>query len=235
MLVYVRQYQNEVVLCVANLSRSAQAAEIDLAPWRGRIPFELLGRTNFPPIGDDPYLITLAPYGFFWFLLLEPDASTIEVPTTPAEFETLVVTDGWKSLSQGRSRSVLERDVLPAFLAGRRWFAERGNLATTTHIAGTIPLIPADPELGLAIVEANGRHATANYLLPLTIKWTRFDRERQNPNALAAVRRGPREGTLLDATADARLHFLRARKPARLRSQSRPTSAASSSSRRPGS
>ena len=28
-LVYVRQYQNEVVLCVANLSRSAQAAEID--------------------------------------------------------------------------------------------------------------------------------------------------------------------------------------------------------------
>ena len=53
-LVYVRQYQNEVVLCVANLSRSAQAAEIDLSPWRGRVPFELLGRTNFPPIGDAP-------------------------------------------------------------------------------------------------------------------------------------------------------------------------------------
>ena len=47
-LVYVRQYESEVVLCVANLSRSAQAAEIDLAPWRGRVPFELLGRTNFP-------------------------------------------------------------------------------------------------------------------------------------------------------------------------------------------
>src|SRR5499425_2800267 len=45
-LVYVRQYESEVVLCVANLSRSAQAAEIDLAPWRGRVPFELLGRTN---------------------------------------------------------------------------------------------------------------------------------------------------------------------------------------------
>ena len=202
-LVYVRQYQDEVVLCIANLSRSAQAAEIDLAPWRGRIPFELLGRTRFPAVGDDAYLITLAPYGFYWFLLLEPDASTIEVPTTPAEFETLVVTDGWKSLLQGRSRAVLERDVLPAYVAGRRWFAERGNLATTTHIAGTIPLIPADRELGLAIVEANGRHVDANYLLPLMIKWTRFDRERQNPNALAAVRRGPREGTLLDATADA--------------------------------
>ena len=95
-LVYVRQYQNEVVLCVANLSRSAQAAEIDLASWRGRVPFELLGRTNFSPIGDGPYLVTLAPYGFFWFLLREPDASTIEVPRIWAEFETLVVTDGWR-------------------------------------------------------------------------------------------------------------------------------------------
>ena len=202
-LVYVRQYQNEVVLCVANLSRSAQAAEIDLASWRGRVPFELLGRTNFPPIGDGPYLVTLAPYGFFWFLLREPDASTIEVPRIWAEFETLVVTDGWRSLLRGRSKSILERDVLPAFLAGRRWFAERGT-SPMTRIVATIPLAAADPDRGLALLEAKGKRETANYLLPLTIKWTRFDRERQNPNALAAVRRGPREGTLLDATADAR-------------------------------
>ena len=202
-LVYVRQYQNEVVLCVANLSRSAQAAEIDLASWRGRVPFELLGRTNFPPIDDGPYLVTLAPYGFFWFLLREPDASTIKVPRIWAEFETLVVTDGWRSLLRGRSKSILERDVLPAFLAGRRWFAERGT-SPMTRIVGAVPLAAADPDRGLALLEAKGKRETANYLLPLTIKWTRFDRERQNPNALAAVRRGPREGTLLDATADAR-------------------------------
>ena len=201
-LVYVRQYENEVVLCVANLSRSAQAAEIDLSPWRGRVPFELLGRTNFPPIGDNPYLVTLGPYGFFWFLLCEPDAS-VEVPRTWAEFETLVVTDGWRSLLDGRSKSVLERDVLPAFLASRRWFAERGSWPTT-HILGALPLGAADAELGMVLLEAKGRRETANYLLPLTIKWTRFDPERQNPNALAAVRRGPREGSLLDAMADAR-------------------------------
>jgi maltose alpha-D-glucosyltransferase / alpha-amylase len=200
-LVYIRQYENEVVLCVANLSRSAQAAEIDLAPWRGRVPFELLGRTNFPPIGDGAYLVTLGPYGFFWFLLREPDASTIEVPRTWVEFETLVVTDGWRSLLRGRSKSVLEREVLPAFLASRRWYAERGN-PPTTHIVGAIPFAAADPDLGVALLEAKGRRETANYLLPLTIKWTRFDRERQNPSAVAAVRRGPREGSLLDATAD---------------------------------
>jgi maltose alpha-D-glucosyltransferase/alpha-amylase len=198
-LVYVRQYENEVVLCVANLSRSAQAAEIDLAPWRGRVPFELLGRTNFPPIGDGAYLVTLGPYGFFWFLLREPDASTIEAPRIWAEFETLVVTDGWRSLLRSRSKSILERDVLPAFLASRRWYANRGRLATT-HIAGAVPIVAAD--LGVALLEVKDKRETANYLLPLTIKWTRFDPERQNPSALAAVRQGPREGTLLDATAD---------------------------------
>jgi maltose alpha-D-glucosyltransferase/alpha-amylase len=112
-----------------------------------------------------------------------------------------VVTHGWRSLLHGRSKLVLERDVLPAFLASRRWFAERGNLSTT-HIVGAVPLAAADPDLGLALLEAKGKGETANYLLPLTIKWTRFDRERQNPNVLAAVRQGPREGTLLDATAD---------------------------------
>jgi maltose alpha-D-glucosyltransferase/alpha-amylase len=202
-IVYVRQHQGEVVLCVANLSRSAQAAEIDLSPWRGRVPLEMLGRTNFPPIGDSPYVVTLAPYGFFWFQLHEQDASAIELPSTPAEFETLVVGHGWRSLLHDRSRSVLEREVLPAFISGKRWFAERGSPPAGTQITGSIALPAADQGSGLALVEVQGKRDTAAYVLPLGIKWTRLDRERQNPNALAAVRRGPREGTLLDVASDA--------------------------------
>ena len=201
-LVYVRQYQNEVLLCVANLSRSAQAAEIDLSPWRGRVPLEMLGRTNFPRIGETPYLITLGPYGFYWFVLCEPSGTNTAATTKPPEFETLVVTAGWRSLLQGRSRSVLERDVLPAYLAGRRWFAERGNLSIATRVLGSIPLGAPEGELGLALVEAQGRQEPATYLLPITIQWTRFDRLRQEPNVLAAVRKGARQGTLLDAAAD---------------------------------
>jgi len=62
-LAYVREYKDEVILCVANLSRSAQATELDLSPWKERIPLEMLGRTRFPAIGDEPYMITLTPYG----------------------------------------------------------------------------------------------------------------------------------------------------------------------------
>jgi maltose alpha-D-glucosyltransferase/alpha-amylase len=201
-LVYVRQYDNEVLLCVANLSRSAQAAEIDLSPWRGRIPLELLGRTRFPAIGETPYVVTLAPYGFFWFQLTERSAAETESAVGLAEFETLVLTGAWRTLLQGRSRSVLERDVLPSFFAGRRWFAERGNPSASTRTSAAIPLGTTDPELGLALIEAKGRREPATYIVPLAIRWTRYDRIRQDPNALAAVRRGSREGTLLDAAAD---------------------------------
>ena len=74
-LAYVRQYGDEVILCVANLSRSAQATELDLSAWKDRIPLEMLGRTRFPAIGELPYMITLAPYGFYWFQLQERDKS----------------------------------------------------------------------------------------------------------------------------------------------------------------
>jgi maltose alpha-D-glucosyltransferase/alpha-amylase len=201
-LVYVRQYENDVILCVANLSRSAQATEIDLSPWRGRVPLEMLGRRSFPAIGDQPYVVTLAPYGFFWFYLCEPSGD-IESPSIAPEFETLVVSDGWRSLSHGRSRMILERDVLPAFLASRRWFPAKDSAAVTAKLAATVPLTAGELGLALAMIETKSGRETGQYLMPLAINWTRFDRVRNDPNALAAVRRGPREGTLLDATADA--------------------------------
>ena len=72
---HVRRYEEDAALCVHNLARSAQAVELDLARFEGRWPEEMFGRTRFPRIGELPYLLTLAPRGWFWFLLKEdPDA-----------------------------------------------------------------------------------------------------------------------------------------------------------------
>jgi maltose alpha-D-glucosyltransferase / alpha-amylase len=202
-LVYAREFQDEVILCVANLARSAQAAEIDLSPWRGRTPVEMLGRKDFPTIGDQPYAVTLAPYGFFWFHLTEKAEEPVPAPSIAPQLETLVVTDGLASLLQGRSRHFLERDVLPEFLASQRWYGERGEPPLAASVIFSIPLKAHDPGLELALVEAKGRRETSCYLLPLTVRWERYDRNEKNPNALARVRRGPREGLLLDVTADA--------------------------------
>ncbi len=59
----------ETILCVANLSRAAQPAEIPLQDFDGLTPVELQGRVEFPHIGQLPYLLTLPPHGFLWFEL----------------------------------------------------------------------------------------------------------------------------------------------------------------------
>ncbi len=202
-LVYVRQLGDEVILCVANLSRSAQATELDLSAWKDRIPLEMLGRTRFPAIGELPYMITLAPYGFYWFQLRERDKSEHVAPSVVPEFETLVVPLGATWVSLARARSVFERDVLPGHLARTRWYPERSAEAIHPTLISAIPFCDiGDNRPWLAIFEATQRDITTRYMLPMQIEWVRFDRERYNPNALAAVRQGAREGTLLDVATD---------------------------------
>jgi len=70
---HMRRYEADVVLCVHNLARSAQAVELDLSDYEGRYPEEMFGRSRFPRIGSLPYLLTLAPRGFFWFRLISEE------------------------------------------------------------------------------------------------------------------------------------------------------------------
>ncbi|WP_426571759.1 maltose alpha-D-glucosyltransferase [Aquihabitans sp. McL0605] len=78
-LVFLRQQArddsaDDIVLCVNNLSKVAQPVEIDLSMLAGKQPIELFGRVEFPSIGELPYFVTLPPYGFYWFSLVdEPD------------------------------------------------------------------------------------------------------------------------------------------------------------------
>ena len=71
-LAHVREHEGETVIAVHNLAGSAQPVELDLRAWRGHTPVEMLGDTRFPTIGDGPYFISLAPYGYYWFRLQPP-------------------------------------------------------------------------------------------------------------------------------------------------------------------
>jgi maltose alpha-D-glucosyltransferase/alpha-amylase len=202
-LAYVRQYHDEIILCVANLSRSAQATELDLSAFQGRVPLEMLGRTRFPAIGELPYMITLGPYGFYWFQLQEPEKSAPVATRDVPEFETLVVPLNSTWVSLARTRGVFERDVLPGFLARTRWYPERTASAIQPNVVSAVPFCDiGDNRPWLAFFEATQRGITQRYVLPMQIEWVRFDRERYNPRAFAAVRQGAREGTLLDCATD---------------------------------
>jgi maltose alpha-D-glucosyltransferase/alpha-amylase len=77
-LAHLREYHGETVLAVHNLAASAEAVALDLAAHRGAAPVEMLGGSRFPPIGEQPYALTLAPHGFYWLRLERPGGAGLE-------------------------------------------------------------------------------------------------------------------------------------------------------------
>jgi len=64
--------EDDLVLCVMNLSRFPQPTELDLRAYQAIEPVELIGGVHFPKIGELPYLLTLGGHGFYWFKLQRP-------------------------------------------------------------------------------------------------------------------------------------------------------------------
>src|SRR6185312_5876130 len=117
-LSYVREFGDDIVLCVNNLSRFSQPLELDLRPWQGREPIDILGGVRFPPIGDLPYLLTLPGHGFYWFRLdtsAEIDPGWRADAIVP-ELSTLVLPNGWSGPIDRHNRHVVETEVLPPYL-----------------------------------------------------------------------------------------------------------------------
>ncbi len=133
-LAYLRQYRGEEgedsLLCIANLSGAAQAVELELAEFEGRVPLEMLGGAAFPPIGRLTYLLTLPPYGFYWFYLADsqrmPNWHRQPEERLP-ELPTLVLGQRLEELMGGTPRELLEKDSLPRYLPRRRWFPMPGR------------------------------------------------------------------------------------------------------------
>jgi maltose alpha-D-glucosyltransferase / alpha-amylase len=203
-LAYAREYNGEVILCVANLSRSAQSADLDLSPWKGRVPVEMLGRTRFRKVDDGPFTITLAPYGFFWLTLCEESSTGTEAVGPLPEWTTLVFADGWASLNTGRSRQIFERDILPNFLASRRWFAQKGGDPVKVKVDAVIPWAPDKLNSALVLAEATSGGTTTRYGLPLGVQWKRVDHSSDADKSILVcpLRRANREGMLFDAVSD---------------------------------
>ena len=153
-LAFVRRYEEETILVVANLSRFAQAVELDLHKYLGYTPVEMLGRAEFPPVREGYYLMTLGPNSFFWFALeRRAVAVPIAAPTVRSR-ETLVPVISISTLSalwEANGKASLA-SALPAFLSSRRWFRAKGRRFRAITINEVIPIVPG--KYVLAIVRA---------------------------------------------------------------------------------
>jgi maltose alpha-D-glucosyltransferase / alpha-amylase len=106
-------------------------------------------------------------------------------------------------MAQGSARTIIERDVLPAYLARTRWYPEHSAEVIRPTLISAIPLGDAGDNVPwLAFFETTQFGATARFVLPMQIVWERAGANGNDLTTLAAVREGTRKGLLLDVATD---------------------------------
>jgi maltose alpha-D-glucosyltransferase/alpha-amylase len=210
-LAFLRRYQDETILVVANLSRAAQQAHLDLAEFKERMPVELFGGAEFAPVSEGPYYITLSPYAFYWFSLEPeraesprlrplPSEAVVAPPTIAQREEVLFEKENWSALEA----------VLLDYIRGRRWFHGKARHPEASEIQDVIPMRFADSTAYFVLIQldyTDGEPET--YALPLTVASAEQTSQIMNDYPHAVVARlkprgkdGSSERVLYDALVD---------------------------------
>ena len=180
------------MLCVANLSRLAQHVELDLPDHMGATPVEVFGQNRFAPIGELPYYLTLAPFGFFWF--------SLEDSTERVERTSLPHLPG--SLAEvGRRRSPLAR-ALADWMPERRWYAAKDRTVRDMQIQNTTLL--GDDVIMLVVNVAFTEGTDQRYAVPLLRVTAETAPTVENLHGSTVVARLDDDELLIDAMSDAR-------------------------------
>jgi maltose alpha-D-glucosyltransferase/alpha-amylase len=166
-LAFLRRHEESYVLVVANLSRFAQYVELDLSAHREKTPVEVFGGIRFPRIGELPYLLTLTPYAFYWFVL-EPEGGRAERLETRFDLPVLETPEPWARVLAPPACQALER-ILPGYLLSRRWHRRPAAAVQAAKVVDVVSLgRTADEtqiELGVIRFHYEDGHES-NYLIP---------------------------------------------------------------------
>jgi maltose alpha-D-glucosyltransferase/alpha-amylase len=209
-LAFIRRYEDEHILVIANLSRFVQGVTLDLSEFRGMSLVEMFGRVELPPVGEQPYFLTLGPHSFYWFSL-EPQRVSAAVPqwtADSADVQTLVTSKkNWRDLFTDEDGEALA-PYLPRFLSTRRWFAGKGRRVRSATIEESVPIRNGTASAFLNFVNVQYAEGTAEtYVLPLAYESgdAAYQRLSQYPDAVflrLQGKGGADEGMLFDATFD---------------------------------
>ena len=170
-LAYVREHEKDTILVVNNLSGAAQAVRLDLSRFAGCVPVELLGHTEFLPIEESPYALTLNPYGFFWFAIRSRAAGE-----EGGELDETVARE-WAEqdaalLESRESVASLVTAIPGEWLARQRWFRGKGREVVAVELEDHAVVAPErGPRWIIAVVQvryADGEPDT--YVLPLSLR-----------------------------------------------------------------
>ena len=214
-LAYLRRDADETVLVVANLSNAVQPVEIDLNTCAGLVPVEMHGRTRFPRIGAPPYVLTIGPYGCYWFELQQsptesaPTATRV-TPVDPtadlvASLPDLLVGADWQGVFDSATRDLIERRALVPFLRRQRWFGAGAREVSKARFSDWGPLrtgrLPAFFTTA-SVAFADGGAETFSVPLAFVADADAVRVLDEQPAAVLARITGARKGLLVDGLLD---------------------------------
>ncbi|HET6337116.1 MAG TPA: maltose alpha-D-glucosyltransferase [Polyangiales bacterium] len=201
-LAFIREFNDERILVVANLSRFVQYVELDLAKYKGMIPVELFGRNSFPAVGELPYLLTLGGHSFYWYSLEQQPSH--EKTARASLFEPPVIEcGGLSALCSGSDRVLLE-EILPEYLSSRSWFQGQHRTMQRVTLQDAIPLTDSRDGLCVAMIRVEYTEGESEtYVIPLAFVPDSNETRIKAPfSVLAALKTPQGDGKLVDAAEE---------------------------------
>jgi maltose alpha-D-glucosyltransferase/alpha-amylase len=163
---FIREYQDEMILIVVNLSRFSQVVELDLSRFEGYIPEEIFGKNKFPMIKQSPYVLTLGHFGYYCFFLKKEEIA-VSV-SKEKKVRGLTVSGNWEQVFSGSVREKLETQILPEYLKTSRWYGGKARIIQELNIIENIPIKKNNTTTHLLILELTYTEGLPElYLLPL--------------------------------------------------------------------
>ena len=207
-LAYLRRDDRETILIVVNLSRTVQPAALELKSFAGLYPIEMGGLTEFPPIGETPYFMSLGPYASYWFTLQrEPiklaERVAAESPAVESTYSLLVGPD-WSNVIDGATRHVLERHALVPFLQRQRWFASKAREIRQARFTDWSPVRIGPHPAFLTVVSVEYADGWSDsYFVPLSlVSGDEAARALEAGTPVLARITGARKGAIIDGVLD---------------------------------
>ncbi|RQW04969.1 MAG: alpha-amylase, partial [Calditrichaeota bacterium] len=207
-LAFTREYEDETILVVINLSRFSQVAELDLSRYTGYHPVEIFSKNQFPVIQEKPYVMTMGFYDYFWFVLqkeeeLAPGKPERQVPIINTKID-------WIELFNSRTRTKIENQLIPGFLTEQRWFGSKSQKIIKINIVETIPVKNRHGSTLVLILKVNYAAATEEYYhLPLSfleIEQAQTLLQEKPQSVLFRYQSPEEEGIVYDALLDEEFH-----------------------------
>jgi maltose alpha-D-glucosyltransferase/alpha-amylase len=197
-LSFVRQYQDEIILVVINLSRFTQVVELDLAKYSGFTPQEVFGQNKFPAVKESPYVLTLSPHSHYWLLMKKEVAGVKEDKIV----SPMAVGENWENVLENKQRERLEQEVLPKYIKTCRWF---GAKAKTIRKVRIVDNARADSARLLLLEVSYTEGSPELYFLPLSFilkNQAHKILEEFPQSVIAPLKVGEEEGILYDSIYD---------------------------------